>query len=209
MGSPGESSSLDKITLHIEKKGIRALGIAESFSSRDQYSTLCGVVMRSDLIIDGVAFGRLVVSGFDATRSVEQLFEGLARNDVNAIMISGSVLSLYNIIDIDELFRATEIPILAISFKKSRSDLAKNIRARFDQKTADAKIRMLERLGSSHQLTLNTGYKVFLRIAGITTVEAKRVVDKFTLQGAIPEPVRVARLFAKSVASSSLARKNT
>ena len=40
------------------KKAIRALGIAESFRKEDRYSTLAGVVMRSDLIIDGFVFGR-------------------------------------------------------------------------------------------------------------------------------------------------------
>ncbi|MGH9910516.1 MAG: DUF99 family protein, partial [Nitrososphaerales archaeon] len=42
--------------LHIEKKAIRALGIAESFVKSQNQSVLAGVVMRSDMIIDGIAY---------------------------------------------------------------------------------------------------------------------------------------------------------
>jgi hypothetical protein len=38
--------------MHIPKKGLRALGIAESYSGRS-VSRLAGVVMRKDLRIDG------------------------------------------------------------------------------------------------------------------------------------------------------------
>ncbi|MDG6921708.1 MAG: DUF99 family protein, partial [Nitrososphaerota archaeon] len=72
--------------LHLEKKAIRVLGIAESFRKDQEFSTLAGVVMRSDLVIDGFANGRLRVSGSDATSSTIELFERLRRNDVNAVM---------------------------------------------------------------------------------------------------------------------------
>ena len=42
---------------HAEKRGIRALGIAESFRKTSAYSTLAGIVMRRDLEIDGMVFG--------------------------------------------------------------------------------------------------------------------------------------------------------
>ena len=89
------------MTLHLEKKAIRALGIAESFRAKDKISTLAGVVMRTDLVIDGFGFGRLTVSGSDATESIISLARALQRNDLNALILSGSVLSLYNIVDVD------------------------------------------------------------------------------------------------------------
>ena len=187
--------------LHLEKKAIRVLGVAESFRQNEEYSSLAGVVMRSDLVIDGFAHGRLTVSGSDATRGTLGLFNQLGRNDVNAIMISGSVLSLYNVIDIDQIHSELGIPILALSFTRSRSNLAENIRARFSEKVAAEKIGLLEKLGRSTRIKLATGYEIFVRTSGINEVISKRLLDKFTLQGAIPEPVRVARLLAKLVAA--------
>jgi endonuclease V-like protein UPF0215 family len=49
------------MVLHVNKKGIRVLGIAESFKRGEEKSVLAGVVMRSDNIIDGVAFDRIAV----------------------------------------------------------------------------------------------------------------------------------------------------
>jgi uncharacterized protein len=190
------------MTIHLEKKAIRVLGVAESFRKDQEYSTLAGVVMRSDLVIDGFAHTRLRVSGSDATSSTIHLYNRLHRNDVNAVMVAGSVLSLYNVLDIEAVYSELKIPVVALSFSKSRSDLAQNIRSRFSEKIAKQKIMLLEKLGRSTRLKLNTGYAVFVRTAGIDEVSSKRLLDKFTLQGAIPEPIRVARLLAKSLAGA-------
>ncbi|MEM2955934.1 MAG: DUF99 family protein, partial [Nitrososphaerales archaeon] len=87
--------------IHVEKKGVRALGIAESFrKSQNKRSVLAGVVMRSDLIIDGFIFGSAEIGGDDATDEIVGMFQRLNRNDINVIMLGGSVISMYNIIDI-------------------------------------------------------------------------------------------------------------
>src|ERR687893_473013 len=56
--------------VHPEKKGIRVLGIAESFKKFAKKSILAGVVMRRDLIIDGMAYGTATIEGDDATNSI-------------------------------------------------------------------------------------------------------------------------------------------
>lgn len=190
--------------LHLEKKAIRALGIAESFRKDDKKSTLAGVVIRSDLVIDGFATTSLKVSGSDATESVMRLYSTLQRNDVNVIMISGSVLSLYNVLDVDEAHEKLGLPVLALSFSKSSTDLAANITARFSKSVARKKIVLLEKLGTPERLVLKTGYEIFVRTAGINQKDSARLLDKFTLQGAIPEPIRVARLLAKTIAPLKL-----
>lgn len=195
--------------LHLEKKAIRALGVAESFSTGDAYSTIVGVVMRSDLVVDGFAVGRLEVSGSDATDTVISLFRKLNRNDVNVILLSGSVLSLYNIVDVESLYRATGVPVLALTFKKSESDLIRNVKAKFDPKTAKAKVGLLRKLGTPRPIKLKTGYPIYARSEGVTEVQTGKILDKFTLQGGVPEPVRVARSLAKAVASSMKESMNT
>lgn len=122
--------------LHLEKKAIRVLGVAESFRKNEEHSTLVGVVMRSDLVVDGFAIGRLTVSGSDATRSVLELFRRFHRSDVNAIIISGSVLSLYNVLDIDEIRKDLKLPVVALSFRKARADLYRNVKAEFPPSVA-------------------------------------------------------------------------
>lgn len=185
--------------LHLEKKAIRVLGVAESFRPNEDESTLAGVVMRSDLVLDGFAINRLTVSGSDATRSVLKLVQKLHRNDINAIIISGSVLSLYNVLDIEEVYNDLNIPVVALSFRKAKSDLYRNVEAKFPSSVAKEKLRLLEKLGNSTKQKLFTGYSVFVRCAGLSDRDCSRLLNKFTLQGAVPEPVRVARLLAKAV----------
>ncbi|OYV08524.1 MAG: hypothetical protein CG443_267, partial [Methanosaeta sp. ASP1-1] len=42
------------MSLYLNKPGLRALGIAESFVRSLPYSILAGVVMRADLRVDGL-----------------------------------------------------------------------------------------------------------------------------------------------------------
>jgi uncharacterized protein len=193
--------------LHLEKKAIRALGVAESFSQLSRYSTLAGIVMRSDLVVDGFALGQLKVSGSDATDRIASLYVKLKRNDINVLLLSGSVLSLYNIIDVDELHERISVPIVALTFKKSTANLERNVQAKFPSSVARPKIALLRRLGTPAKVQLSTGYPIFVRAAGASLETAKKILDKFTLQGAIPEPIRVARLLARSAVSSLRARK--
>jgi len=191
------------MTLHLEKKAIRALGIAESFHAKAKVSTLVGIVMRTDLVVDGFGIGKLTVSGSDATKCIVSLVNKLRRNDLNALILSGSVLSLYNIVDVDELYSNLSIPVVALTFSKSRANLLQIIEERFPSGIANRKKKLLEKLGPPKKLRLGTGYDVFVRNSGISEIESKRLLDRFTLQGAIPEPIRVARLLAKAVSAES------
>ena len=68
--------------MHIAKKGLRILGIAESFSS-GKNSILAGVVMRKDLRIDGFSFTTTTVGGMDATDSVIALYQEFYEREIS------------------------------------------------------------------------------------------------------------------------------
>ncbi len=183
--------------IHVEKKGIRALGIAESFRKGiGSKSILAGVVMRSDLILDGFVFGKATIGGDDATDSIIQMFETLNRNDINVIILGGAVISLYNIIDVDLVGEETEIPIICITFEESEG-LEPHIKHHFP-KSWRRKLVAYKKLGKRHELKLKTGYTIFVRNFGLTESQAKRTLDKFTLQGALPEPIRLAKILARA-----------
>ena len=104
--------------MHIPKKGLRALGIAESFSGRE-HSTLAGIVMRKDLIIDGFAFSRGTVGGMDATDAVPELVNTLNRRDINVIFLSGCVIAFFNIIDPAHVLDRTGLPVVCVTYEES------------------------------------------------------------------------------------------
>ncbi len=188
--------------LHLNKPGIRALGVAESFRQGQRRSVLAGVVMRSDFVIDGVALGKTAVGGDDATSSILSLFRGFRRNDVNLIMVSGAILSLYNIVDADLLSAKAKLPVVCLTYKET-AGIEGSIRRHFPA-GAEEKLKAYRKLGKRHGVRLHTGHTIYVRTAGIERDEVKSAIDSFTLQGSIPEPVRVAKLLARaSLASRS------
>jgi len=180
------------------KKAIRALGVAESFRKNSASAFLAGVVMRSDLIIDGFSLGRTTISGDDATDSVISLYSSLGRKDINLIMIGGTVISMYNIVDVNRVFEETGKPVLAVTYRPSEG-IEEAIKKHFPDNW-EGKIEAYRRLGPRREITLKNGFKVFVRSAGIDDYDSKLVLNKFTVFGRIPEPIRVARLIARCLA---------
>jgi endonuclease V-like protein UPF0215 family len=183
--------------LHLEKPGIRVLGVAESFKPDRSWSVLGGVVMRADLVVDGLSVGRASVGGDDATASISSLFRRLGRNDVNLLMVSGCILSLYNIIDVDELARKTKLPTVCLTYKET-AGIEDAIKRHFPDR-AEEKLVAYRKLGKRVRVRLPSGHNVYVRTSGMSLSEVRAVLGGFTLQGSVPEPVRVARLLARAV----------
>jgi len=182
--------------LHIEKKGLRGLAIAESFREEDKISTLAGVVMRRDFVIDGFVFGQTTVEGNDATDSVLQLYKKLERDDISFLIISGLIISMYNIVDIKKIWTAIQIPIIGVTYEESKG-IEAAIKHHFPN-SYQSKIEKYHKLGTRTKISLHTGHDLYVRIEGCTIDETKNLLNTLTIQGAIPEPLRVAHMLART-----------
>ena len=180
--------------MHLAKRGLRALGIAESFEGRTR-STLAGVVMRKDLRIDGVAVASLTVGGMDATEAVLGIVSTLGRRDINLLMVSGSVIAWYNILDPDAISERTGLPLIVVTYEESEGleeDIARHFPGDLER------LQAYRNLGERTAVTLGDGSEVFIRATGISDGDAAKVLRDFTRDGKVPEPVRVARLVARA-----------
>lgn len=182
--------------IHLEKKGLRGLAIAESFKQGDKSSKLAGIVIRRDFIIDGFVFGHCTIEGDDATESIIDMYERLSREDINFILISGIIIAMYNVINIEQISVRTGLPVIGITYEESKG-IDDAIKHHFPD-NYETKIERYQKLGSRTELKLHTGYSVYIRNAGCSVNEAKKLVEAFTLQGSVPEPLRVAQLLAKT-----------
>jgi hypothetical protein len=187
--------------MHIPKKGIRALGIAESYTGR-QYSTLSGIVMRKDLIIDGSAFTCVTVGGLDATDAILAIVRALNRRDVNVILLSGCVISWFNVIDPEAIVCTSGIPVICVTYEDS-TGLEEDIRRHFP--TDSVRLNAYRKLGQRSAVILPDGQTMYIRSWGITFPDAARICIDFTHDGKIPEPLRVARLCARAAHAYGLA----
>jgi len=192
------------MALHINKKGIRVLGISESFKRDYDKSVLAGVVMRSDWIIDGVAFDEITVGGMDATEGVLRVFDSLQRDDINVMMLNGCVISWFNIIDIKAVYDRLRIPVICVTYEESEG-LEEHIAKHFDATERDYRIEAYKRLGYRVAVKLHTNYEVLIRFLGLEKKEAAAVLKKFTTHGRVPEPLRVAKIAARAALRSNLA----
>jgi hypothetical protein len=177
------------------KKGVRLLGVAESFvKGVSENSVLVGIVQRADLITDGASLSFPSVGGMDATEKLLQLYNRLDREDVNFVCVSGSVISWYNVIDFRRFHEMTSTPTISLTYEPSEG-----LDDHFRRACPDDWSKRLEvhrRNGRREKVRLRTGYDVFVRGYGIETGDAVKVLDAFLVQGKYPEPVRVARLIS-------------
>jgi len=180
--------------MHLPKKGLRALGIAESYSGRS-HSTLSGVVMRKDLQVDGFAFATVTVGGMDATGAVLKIITALDRRDINVIMLSGCVIAWFNVMDPLTITNETRIPVICVTYEDSEG-LEPDIAAHFPGD--EERLAAYHLLGKRLPVTLHNGQKIFIRGWGISLADATRLCSDFTLAGRVPEPLRVARLCARA-----------
>jgi len=197
--------------LHLNKSALRVLGIAESFERpcalfADPVSTtpsppassrsmLAGVVMRADRRVDGLAYARASVGGDDATQAVLEICRRLDRRDINALFLSGAAISWFNIIDLVAVFEEVSRPLICLTYEESEG-LEKYLREYFPE--PEEKIERYRTLGGREKIKLKTGYELFVRVHGATVEEARILLNKFTLDGRVPEPVRLARMAARA-----------
>jgi len=183
--------------LHLEKHGLRGLAIAESFSQTSKKSVLSGIVMSTDFVIDGFALGHSTVGGDDATEAILSMYEKLDRPDISFLLISGIVISLYNIVDVKKISEKIGLPVIGVTYEDSKG-IEDAIKHHFP-KSYDSKLAEYSKLGTREKITLGTSYDLYIRNEGCTVSEATHLLDKLTLQGSVPEPLRISQLLANTL----------
>ena len=153
------------------------------------------------MIVDGLVFGTATTEGNDSTENILSMFKSLNRNDVNCIMLNGLIISMFNIIDGKKLMLETQLPIIALTFHDSEG-LGNSIREHFPL-DAEKKLLQYANLGERDRVTLRSR-QIGLHSThwGLTLKNAIMVLDCFTLQGSIPEPIRIAKLAPHAGAKS-------
>ena len=182
----------------LEKKGVRVLGIAESFRKGSaEKAVLAGVVMRADLIIDGIVVGECTVGGLDATESILEMYRRLERNDVMAIMLNGCIISWFNVVDIPKLHQETGLPLIAVSYRPTKG--IREFFLKYFPEDWEKRVEIYERNGPRAEIVNKNKLKLYVRAIGIDLEDASRLINRYTLFGRIPEPLRIARLIAHAL----------
>jgi len=183
--------------LHLEKQGLHGLAISESFSQDSKKSVLTGIVMSTDLVIDGFVLGHSTIGGDDATDSILSMYEKLDRPDVSFLLISGIVISLYNIVNVKRISEKIGLPVIGVTYKDS-DGIEEAIKHHFPE-SYESKLAEYSGLGSREKITLHTSHDLYIRNEGCTVVEATQLLNRLTLHGSFPEPLRIAQMLANTL----------
>ncbi len=184
-------------TKHVWKPGVRAIGVAESFAREDRHSTVVGVVMRGDFRVDGLGICTPTVGGVDSTQALIDMYRRLNRRDIRAWMLGGSVISWFNPLDLQQIHETTSVPIVCVSYDPSQG-IERYIKEYFPNDWMQ-RMSVIQRNGERTEVQLSSGHQVFLNVFGMGIDRARSLVDQFTLDGRVPEPIRVARIIASSI----------
>ena len=180
------------------KQQIRLLGVDDSpFTFTDKYATVIGVVMRGGEYLECVLKSQITVDGSDATYVCKEMIKNTRhRKQLKAMMLDGISLGGFNVVDINEVYSVTNLPVITITrdepdFEKIKKALQKNFE--------DWKERLnLMKKGKLHMVkTLHN--PIYVKCVGISIGETKEIIKLSTIRGAIPEPIRVAHLIASGV----------
>ncbi len=186
------------------KGGSRVLAVAESFKRDHGEAVLVCLVYRLDGVIDGIEIGFNTVGGKDSTENILRLIESMGREDINYILLSGAVISWFNIVDINEIYWRTGIPVIVTTYEESEGLIPYLIK--YFRDWEDRVLSYLA-LGDRLPVKLSTGYIIYIRCIGIDTSTASRLIDRITFHGRYPEPIRIAKMIANSILNNCILKR--
>ena len=180
------------------KKQIRLLGVDDSpFTFTEKFATIIGVVMRGGNYLECVLKGQVSIDGDDATFVCKDIIKNTRhRKQLKAMLLDGIALGGFNVVDIEDIFNSTSLPVITITrdkpdFRKIEEALKKNF--------IDWERRLtLIKNGVIHKV--KTSYNpIYVKCSGIDIEEAKEIIKISTIRGVIPEPIRVAHIIASGI----------
>ena len=147
------------------------------------------------LQLKGVLIGEVEKDGLDAAEKLVALIkQSKFAPNIHLIMLQGIALAGFNVVDVFYMHEQLNLPILVVSrklpaMKAIRDALQMNVCG------GQEKWTLIERLGQ-----MEPAGHVYVQRVGLTLKQAAETVTRFTVDGYIPEPLRVAHLIAGAVA---------
>lgn len=145
---------------------------------------------------DGVLVGKVRRDGANAARNLAALvLDSKFREHLQLVMLQGIALAGFNVVDVFELHRRLELPVLVVA--RREPDLEAIREALFTRvRGGRRKWRLIERLGP-----MEPAGPVWIQRLGLSRGTARRIVHRYALNGHVPEPLRVAHLIAGAIAT--------
>jgi len=185
------------------KEEIRVLGVDDgpfSFGA-GQEALVVGTLFRGGLWLDGVLTTHVTVDGEDATdKLVDMINRSRHRGQMRVVMTDGLTLGGFNVIDGNEIFERTGLPVISVT--RSLPDMRAIKDALVKLPHYDRRWRVIRQAGKPKQHTYPDGRgsgKVFFQAFGAEEADAHAIIEVTSTRSLMPEPIRVAHIIASGI----------
>lgn len=184
------------------KPEIRILAVDDGpFKFKKGKTILIGAVFRGGQFMDGLLKTEIKVDGTDAEKKLISKVKESKFKDLRVIMLDGITFGGFNTVNIKNICRQTNLPVIAVNrkepdFKKFKSAIKKLPNSR-------QRLKAVEDAGPVYCVDVRHGKregKLCFQVCGLKIEDARQILKTSTTRSLIPEPLRIAHLIATGVA---------
>ncbi len=185
----------------VVKPEIRVLGVDDGvFVPHSKgHALVVGVVFRGGYWLDGVLHTKVLVDGLDATRKIASMvLDSPHCKQLRVIMLNGVTFAGFNVVDIKQLSKKTNLPVIAVT--RDKPDFVKIREALNHLTNCEKRWKAIRGTGELYEVrTRGKGARVYMQIHGACEEDARRIVQLTSTRSNLPEPLRVAHLVASGI----------
>ena len=180
------------------KEGIRIIGLDDGpFTFQSKTTPVVGVIIRVPTYIEGIIRFEVTVDGTDATEKViSNLKNSRFIEQLRLILVDGIAFGGFNNLDIVKIYNELSIPVLTLTRDKPDFD---KIEKALKKKFKDWEQRWTVITKQPVKSIKIKNYTIYGAGVGIDEKEILKILEKTTIRGAIPEPLRIAHLVATAM----------
>lgn len=180
------------------KDHSRVLGIDDApFSFKEGKVPIVGALLRPPSYLEAVLTSVVTVDGNDADEMIINMLScSRYKEQIGLVLIDGVALGGFNVVDIRRLNREMGLPFATITRDRPDMDaIGSALQGHFDDwhhRLEVIKALPLHQIATKHS-------PIYITCAGMPIDEVEGSIRHTTVQGAIPEPLRVAHLIATAM----------
>jgi endonuclease V-like protein UPF0215 family len=166
--------------------------------SRLKSTYLIGVVCQGVRVVQLVK-GEITIDGNDATEKLIQLIK-MNEKHIQYIFTHTITFGGFNIINLQEIYKKTQIPIICITNQMPDIEAVKSALKKNFPKDYREKIKHIIKAGELYQTEIKTAgglSKIYYHSLGISNQEVKQLLEKVCIDSKIPECLRLAHLIGR------------
>ena len=182
----------------LTKPHVRLVAVDDGrFRRTDRRAPICAVVVSLPNEVEAVRIGSVEVDGIDATERIVELIEATGHGeDLRAVLLDGTVVGGFNVVDLNRLHRATRLPVICVT--RREPDRVRIRRALVKWFPRDGRARW-RKLAAHRLFPVPTGaLPIRASVVGATRRDARALLARATRRGYWPEPLRLAHLIASA-----------